>query len=85
MGGYNTGNVWYTPHQINQVRLPTMTLLMADASRRDISNRDHVDFRHERQANLVYVDGHAAAANFNVVPLYVGGLNQAFWVGGTYY
>ncbi len=79
----DTGNSWYTPHKIVQVKRPTMTLLMGDASQRDISNGNIVIFRHIKfQANTVFVDGHVNA--LTTVISWSNGSGQAFWeAGGT--
>jgi prepilin-type N-terminal cleavage/methylation domain-containing protein/prepilin-type processing-associated H-X9-DG protein len=79
--GYN-GNVWYTPHRLVQIKRPTLTLVFADSTQRDITNSSNVSFRHEVRGNTVFIDGHCSVSAPNEVPTYIGGLDQAFWVGG---
>jgi len=75
-------NPWLKAHRLDDIEEPEDCFLIGDAKKRDINSPSSFDYRHNKTANAVFVDGHVDSLKKVDVPKFNSSKTQAFWLGG---
>ncbi len=75
-------NLYWKPHRLSAMTTPKECYLYADATVRDNPGSvKRFAFRHKKQSNIVFADGHTASLAEDKIPAWKSNLTQAFWLG----